>query len=571
MADIGSLPSVGQKPWNLNPAIQAINAELEGRLSDGAINARFGAFRVLPMPSGGDDTAALNAALAEYAGQRVCAPSGAEYTITAPLVVYSNTYLDMHGATVTAASASHPMIRNNKAVTTVGTPTTGTNPNRDQRITLTGGKWICGAGTGNQHRLFFHQVDGLQVTDLNVTSGAGKYAVMLADVTRFSVTDIDLAVYSDGVHVTGPASDGQIARIHGRTGDDFVALGCSDYLSYDYSRGTIQRVVVETLRPALDSASGNGLKLFTTDDALVTATPGDMLDITVRDLRGTVRSSGVVLLQGAGVGGRFDRITIDGIGVTTRGAYSQVFYNKLATSTGGSCGTIVCRGVTPTAAQETIASNGFRAFGGLVETLIIDGMTIRQTSGSSPVRGIYISNGASVTALIATAIRGDVSLQASGLLDITDNSSVTDARLEDVLWSGGRVVQTAGTATLSTLFLSGRYTGGADTALYLNSATTPNVTLDWRQHVGTAISLVHASSGVTLHGKLDVDHMNRGLYRGGSQVVSVRSLDVELSVARVTKQAGARAYNRDSSLSCGEGLVVCDGTNWKNLFTGATY
>ena len=39
MAEIGSLPTPGQKPWNLNPAITAINAELEGRLSDENLNA----------------------------------------------------------------------------------------------------------------------------------------------------------------------------------------------------------------------------------------------------------------------------------------------------------------------------------------------------------------------------------------------------------------------------------------------------------------------------------------------------------------------------------------------------
>ena len=34
MADIGDLPVPGQTPWNLNPAILAMNAELNGRLSE---------------------------------------------------------------------------------------------------------------------------------------------------------------------------------------------------------------------------------------------------------------------------------------------------------------------------------------------------------------------------------------------------------------------------------------------------------------------------------------------------------------------------------------------------------
>jgi hypothetical protein len=47
MADIGTLPTPGQKPWNLNPAIEAINeessanaAEIAGRLSDESLDSK---------------------------------------------------------------------------------------------------------------------------------------------------------------------------------------------------------------------------------------------------------------------------------------------------------------------------------------------------------------------------------------------------------------------------------------------------------------------------------------------------------------------------------------------------
>ena len=62
MADIGSLPTPGQKPWNLNPAINAINAELEGRLSDENLNATVGAVAgAAVVDTIDDDSAALAA------------------------------------------------------------------------------------------------------------------------------------------------------------------------------------------------------------------------------------------------------------------------------------------------------------------------------------------------------------------------------------------------------------------------------------------------------------------------------------------------------------------------------
>ena len=39
----------------------------------------------------------------------------------------------------------------------------------------------------------------------------------------------------------------------------------------------------------------------------------------------------------------------------------------------------------------------------------------------------------------------------------------------------------------------------------------------------------------------------------------------------VAKNAGDLAYNTNGALSCGAGPVICNGTLWKHLYTGATY
>lgn len=41
MADIGNLPQPGQKPWSLNPAITAMNDELNNRLGSTGLNSTF--------------------------------------------------------------------------------------------------------------------------------------------------------------------------------------------------------------------------------------------------------------------------------------------------------------------------------------------------------------------------------------------------------------------------------------------------------------------------------------------------------------------------------------------------
>lgn len=93
MADI-SLPTPGQKPWSLNPAILAMNAELNGRLSEAGLQSTIGAQTFLtPIQFGakangsGDDLGAINAAMsaALTAGVGVHFPGG-KYRVSAPIV-----------------------------------------------------------------------------------------------------------------------------------------------------------------------------------------------------------------------------------------------------------------------------------------------------------------------------------------------------------------------------------------------------------------------------------------------------------------------------------------------------
>ncbi len=53
--------------------------------------------------------------------------------------------------------------------------------------------------------------------------------------------------YKDGVHVNGPAYNGTIRRMHGKAGDDFVALNAWDWEGSAVSYGPIENIVVEDI------------------------------------------------------------------------------------------------------------------------------------------------------------------------------------------------------------------------------------------------------------------------------------------------------------------------------------
>lgn len=69
MADIGNLPQPGQKPWSLNPAITAMNDELNGRLGVTSLNSTFA-----PLDPGYD--------IVILAGQSNMSGRGTGYTVT---------------------------------------------------------------------------------------------------------------------------------------------------------------------------------------------------------------------------------------------------------------------------------------------------------------------------------------------------------------------------------------------------------------------------------------------------------------------------------------------------------
>ena len=72
---------------------------------------------------------------------------------------------------------------------------------------------------------------------------------MIGNCRNFIIQDIEFKdVNRDGIHVEGPAYDGLIRDIRGRTGDDMIALNAWDWTNSSLTFGSIYNVIVEDIK-----------------------------------------------------------------------------------------------------------------------------------------------------------------------------------------------------------------------------------------------------------------------------------------------------------------------------------
>lgn len=266
-------------------------------------------------------------------------------------------------------------------------------------------------------------------------------------------------------------------------------------------------------------------------------------------------------------GGTHPRLSLDeceGRRVTAGGSVLALGNGALATVTN----VHVRRSKTNTTTLVTLS--GTNPYGNVVvEDSVVDALAV----GLGTVSVVSAAAAVASVTVLRSALRGG----AAG-----DNSFVTASTGAAI----GRAVVEACT------ILSGG--AGNYSAVYQNTGTIAEAMLRdlalavqalfKTRNGATRVSLenVAATSG-TLIGRYgassagSVDISARAatgtLVQGDGTPVTLRSRSAELraDVSLLSKNSGDMVYNTNASLSCGIGVVVCDGTNWKNLFTGATY
>lgn len=485
--------------------------------------------------------------------------------ITATLVVQSGTYLDLTDASITATGTTHRMLQN---------ASYGSSSTRDSRITVVGGTFTAGATDGDTHRIVMHRVDDLRIHGTKITSTSGKYAILLADVTDFKVRDITLDVASDGIHWTGPAKDGLISNIVGKTGDDFVAGGCSDYLAYDLSRGNVDGVTVEKLRPALTSGGdgGNGCKLFTVGDTSITDTMV-MSNVTIRDVKGTTKENGVLVTDDFANNGSMHSIRVEDVSVVIpTGGWSQV---KVAASTPVTALSLAGVNIPKGAVADTM---------GVLITKSIDRVNIDGLTSASANRqtGVKVTGG-TVATLNLTGVDFPLPTTDSRLLHVTGSAAVvTTFNHANGKTSGsaaGDVITVNSSGTLSRVNVANFEAGQASGGNFLAHSGSGTIDLSYSNvsMVGPFASL-QGTGGVIIRGHGYRQLSSTAFFRNSTQTLRTIALDFPVSLDKVARNQGDMVFNNNGGLTAVTGtsgglygLCVCDGVTWKQLISGSTY
>ncbi len=130
----------------------------------------------------------------------------------------------------------------------------------DQNIIISGGIWeapntiIINASRpfdgymGCDSLFLLHNIIGVRLEHVRFAY-SNRMCVMIGNCRNFIIQDIEFKdVNRDGIHVEGPAYDGLIRDIRGRTGDDMIALNAWDWTNSSLTFGSIYNVIVEDIK-----------------------------------------------------------------------------------------------------------------------------------------------------------------------------------------------------------------------------------------------------------------------------------------------------------------------------------
>lgn len=502
-----------------------------------------------------DDTAEIQSALTAAntaGGGIVYGTPGKTYKISSALTIYSHTTLDMRGCTVQLAASSNCRMLQTPGVS---------SSTRVEAVEVIGGRWDRGAnsGTGNGlHGLVFRKVDGLDVGGLEYTSTGGKFGILLVDVTDFLVHDIRLdSCYSDGVHIHGPASDGEIRRVHGTAGDDVVAITPLDYAAYVWGdEGNVTDIVID------------GVYVGDTTRALVKVLGGAGLEtkrITVRNVKGTSNAQGVWVGDDASTenttGGLVDDIVIENVHVATGTGYAEIQLNP---SNGGRIAvrnaTWDCQGRTSQACVYVGPEDAVN-----IESLLVDGLQIVEGSATGAVN---VHKG-TVERLVVHGVTGNPPASAA-IVRLTDGNTaecgslvISDVVVTPATSTGSVVRAISSTHTLPRVSISNVHADGFAWIADLGITTRVNLS-----NVYNSGGQFNIRSGATV----TVDATGRGSTGGVTNAGALysKSLGFNVDVSTLVNTANDMAYNTNAGLGCGVGPVIANGSTWKHIYTGST-
>jgi hypothetical protein len=240
--------------------------------------AAAGPVRLLPPPTGVDDTAAINAVLAAatglYLGGTVQGRRGATYIISAPLLIKSQTTLDMAGCKIVLKAGSNCNMLQNTAVAAARLVIDGAMTTATSTLTSAAGAFTSGDV-------------GKAVTVCEAGSGGTRLVTTIASVTNATtvVLAANAAATVANAWVTIGTRDRNIAIIGG-----LWDRGANGQGTFGYDANSIRLRRIDGLRCLdIEGASTNGKYMLSL---------GDVWDFQVTGTRGHVTFSDVVHVNG---------------------------------------------------------------------------------------------------------------------------------------------------------------------------------------------------------------------------------------------------------------------------------
>lgn len=569
-----------------------------------------------------DDTAAINSELAAIrnTGGLVRGRAGSTYLISAPLVIGSNTVLDMTGCKVLLdpAVTQANMLQNFAVATVVRTITGAAITSGTVALTSASAAWtsadigrsvvVPGAGVA---------ASGLATTPLcaKIVSVAGTTATLdVAAATTVSGASVSIYDRDSNILVIGGTWDAgsnaggsdnpgrhtmRFRRVDGLTVRDVRLLSTAG--KYAINPGDVTRLKISDVSFATDS------------DGVHVQGPAD--GVTIRGITGTTGDDSVVLScddldQYTDVGGPIRDAVIEDVDVI-----SEINIVKLFTRNGLSIDNVAIRNVRGTSLGEY---TGVSLTDGHINNVLVDGLTAKGTGvffigvqvacNSSKVTVRNVVNTAGYLCQVVTGVTVG-SLLVQGVTHASPTSgdhmvvvlgTVTNLSVSDftaTLPANASLVRMGTGATVTAAYLSdGSCTGVGDGALFdaqVASGTLGRAVLRGIRASNMAWGFATQLSGEVNLSDIDFSAANGIVYvNGGNTVIrngqgitgtalstfrdagtiAVRApdfpIDLDLATSRTT---GDRAYNTDSGLACGVGPVMWTGTVWQNLATAATF
>jgi hypothetical protein len=511
----------------------------------------------LGMSNGSNDTTSINTILSANAGKTIRGVPGQTYLLNSVLTIKSGTTLDLTSCTISLTGSAGQILRNDAYL--------GVGP-RDANITIIGGRWTRDATVSDNHMIIMHRVDGVVVQDATFASSHGKYAVLFGDCTRFTAQRLHMdTVYSDGVHVQGPSSQGLIDSITGTTGDDGVAITAYDYPAYVMTAGCgdVSDVTISNISIVNSASTGNTVKVLAGQGLKVRR-------VLVSGVRGTTSQNGVVVaddtLQAFTTGQDVDAITVRDVSVRTlAAAYSQVVIGGAGVKSVFVSNVVIPDSQTVWCAAVGLATGlttgNISVSNVYTNTDTLDHRVVNMISSSAAVDVISLSN---VIAKLHSSRSNGIVMNIAG--------TVGRVAMNNIIANFGQYMMLyQNTANLTVTATN--ITNGTGNGFYHNAASgTLTVVADGVDNLASCTLLVEVGSAGAITGIVgSIRNSGTLAYRSGSQVMRVNAPQAGTNLAVITGQAGDMLQNTNGSLSCGTGLCLFNGTNWKNLYTGATY